>query len=77
MTGALMAKKAAGRSPKNKEREGPGFRTIGIRVSVEYAEWLSKVSKHDRVTIAAFLDRAAADRAQAIGFTESPPERIP
>jgi hypothetical protein len=73
-----MAKKKPGeRSPRNKERQAPGFRTIGIRVSDSYAEWLAEAAKHDRVTIAAFLDRAAADRARAIGFTRLPPERIP
>lgn len=77
MAGTLMAKKKAhGRSPKNKERSGPGFRTIGIRVSAAYADWLANAARYDRVTIAAFLDRAAADRARAIGFDETPPERI-
>jgi hypothetical protein len=73
----MMAKKKQGpRSPKNKERLDPGFRTIGIRASVAYADWLTKVAEHDRVTIAAFLDKAAAERATRIGFTETPPRRI-
>jgi hypothetical protein len=71
------AKKPGARSPKNKERQGPGFRTIGIRVSDAYAEWLAEAAKYDRVTIAAFLDRAATDRARVIGFTQAPPARIP
>ncbi len=71
------AKKSGERSPKNKERQEPGFRTIGIRVSNAYAEWLAEAAKHDRVTIAAFLDRAAADRARVIGFAQVPPPRIP
>jgi hypothetical protein len=79
MVGTLMAKKIpAGRSPKNKERKDVDrFRTIGIRVSAEYADWLERAAKHDRLTIAAFLDKAAGDRAKAIGFEEPPPERIP
>jgi tRNA (Thr-GGU) A37 N-methylase len=76
MTVDAMAKKK-GRSPKNKERQGSGFRTVGIRVSDEYARWLAEVAKFDRVTIAAFLDRAAADRAAAINYPKAPPERIP
>ncbi len=77
-TGTLMAKKQPkGRSPKNKERQEPGFRTVGIRVSAAYADWLADAAKHDRVTIAAFLDRAASDRAKAIGFMTPAPERIP
>lgn len=74
MRGSTVAKK---RSPRNKERAGPGFRTMGVRVSEAYADWLSEAAKHDRVTIAGFLDRAAADRARAIGFDVPPPERIP
>jgi hypothetical protein len=78
MASALMAKKKpTERSPKNKERTEPGFRTVGIRVSNAYADWLERVAKQDRATIAGFLDRAAADRAKAIGFDEVPPERIP
>ena len=74
----MAKKKQTERSPNNKERTDlTGFRTIGIRVSIEYAAWLERVGKHDRATIAGFLDRAAADRAKAIGFDEAPPERIP
>jgi hypothetical protein len=80
MAGVAMAKKKAGeRSPRNKERKDPaGFKTIGFRVSEEYAAWLERAAKHDRATIAAFLDRAAADYAGRMdGFDESPPDRIP
>ena len=77
MVGVLMAKKATKQSARNKARQEPGFRTLGMRVSDSYAEWLAKAAKHDRVTVAAFLDRAAADRAAAIGFTEPPPDRVP
>jgi hypothetical protein len=81
---ALMSRPKAGQDggekpkgkPKSKARQGPGFRTLGIRVSDAYAAWLGRAAKRDRVTIAAFLDRAAADRARAIGFDEAPPERI-
>ena len=74
-----MAKKAASkRSPKNNERtNSAGVGTIGIRVSLQYAEWLRQAAEHDRDTIAGFLDRAAKDRAIAIGFKEPPPVRIP
>jgi hypothetical protein len=79
MPGALMAKAKGqgGRSPKNKERKEPGFRTVGIRVSNAYADWLTNASKFDRMTIAAFIDKAVTERARAIGFSEPPPERIP
>ncbi len=78
-SGGLMAraKKAAARSPKNKERQEPGFTTKGIRMSHAYAGWLDRAAKHSRITIAAFLDRAAATQAKADGFDEPPPERNP
>jgi hypothetical protein len=76
VVGAVMAKKKLSK-PKNKAREGPGFRTLGIRMSHEYAQWLADAAKHDRVTIAAFLDKAAAEHARAVGFQPPPPERIP
>jgi hypothetical protein len=77
--GTMAKKKRPGeRSPKNKERKDlSGFRTIGFRVSVEYAEWLEAAARHNRITIAAFLDRAAANEARVSGFDQPPPERIP
>jgi hypothetical protein len=77
--GSLMArpKKSAARSPKNKERQEPGFTTKGIRMSNAYAEWLEQAAKHSRMTIATFLDRAAAAQAKADGFNTPPPERNP
>jgi hypothetical protein len=73
-----MAKKKAesARSPLNKERKGPGFRTIGIRVSDTYAEWLNEAAAHERITVAAFLDRAATIYAKQVGFDKEPPRRI-
>lgn len=74
----MAKKKSPEQSAKNKERADlTGYRTIGVRVSVAYAEWLEKAARHDRATIASFLDRAAADRAKVIGFDEPAPERIP
>jgi hypothetical protein len=73
----MAKKKPEERSPKNKERSAPGFKTVGMRASEAYAAWLERVAKRDRATVAGFLDRAAADRAKAIGHEEEPPERIP
>ena len=72
-----MARKKAARSPKNKERQGPGFRTVGLRTSNEYAEWLAELARFDRGTIANLADRAFAAYARAINFPKPPPERIP
>lgn len=78
MAGLKMAKKKPSeRSPKNKERKGPGFRTIGFRASMAFSEWADEAAKYDRVTVAAFIEKAMVDRAKAIGFEKKPPERIP
>lgn len=73
----MARKRRDERSARNKERGEPGFRTIGLRASDAYAEWLARAAKHGRDTVAAFLDKAAAEHAAAIGFAEPPPERIP
>lgn len=73
---ARLKKTGEERSPKNKERQAGDVKTIGLRVSAAYAEWLARAAAHDRVTIAAFLDRAALDRAKGIGFVEAAPPRI-
>jgi len=73
-----MAKKkpAAQRSPLNKERKEAGFRTIGLRASDAYADWIAEAADHERSTVAAFLDRAAAAYAKQVGFQKEPPRRI-
>jgi uncharacterized protein (DUF1778 family) len=78
MTGAAMAKKKTEqRSPKNKERQGTGFRTIGVRTSAAFADWLEQAAKLDRVSVAAFIEKAVVERAKAIGLADEAPERIP
>ncbi len=74
-----MAKKKPGeRSPKNKERKDIGkFGTVGVRASLKWIAWLGRAAKHSKVSIAAFLERAAAREADAEGFEEKPPDRIP
>lgn len=77
MTGTAMAKKKSTRSPKNKERQEPGFRTVGFRASQQYVEWLSSMAKLDRLTVAQFIDKAVTERARQLDPTRPPPERIP
>jgi hypothetical protein len=75
-TTTMAKKKADGRSPKNKERTGPGFTSKAIRMSDGYAEWLERYAKLKRATVAGLIDQVLAESAKADGF-ESPPERIP
>lgn len=51
-------------------------RSIGIRVSADYAEWIERFAKSYRMTVAGFVDHVIAKEAKAVGF-EAPPERIP
>jgi hypothetical protein len=67
--------KSARLSKSGKAR--PETRPITFRATDAYAEWLAKAAAHDRSTVAMFLDRAAIDRAKAIGFNEPPPPRTP
>lgn len=52
------------------------LRTIGIKASHEWADWLEKFAKNQRTTVASLVDRALAAHAEAEGFKEHPPERI-
>lgn len=53
------------------------FRTVGIRSSAEWADWIERLAKHNRTDVAKVLDAAASQYAKSTGFDEPPPERIP
>jgi len=72
-SGALMAK----RKPVAKGKTEVGTRAVAFRAIPDYVEWLTRAAKADRASVATFLDRAATDRAKAIGFDEPAPERVP
>ena len=61
--------------PKKTVKAEAKPRTIGIRASGEWADWLERVAKHDRLTVSTLVDRAAALYAKSIGFAEDPPDR--
>jgi uncharacterized protein (DUF1778 family) len=62
---------------KASPRAGRGVRPVSFQVTLEYADWLARAARHDRSTVATFLDRAAIDRARAIGLDEPAPSRTP
>jgi hypothetical protein len=66
-----------GRAKKQAGKKAAGPKTIGIRSTPEWADWLDRAVRHCRTDIAKFLDAAAAEYAKSRGFTEPPPERIP
>lgn len=73
MSGATMA--SPKRKPKAKTE--PTVKTIGIRTSTEWAEWIEGLAKHYRTTVSGVIDRALAEWTAAEGYAEKPPERNP
>lgn len=63
------------RKPKGTKPSGP--RTIGVRVTGEWAEWLEELARFSRTDVAKLIDAACAEYAKNHGFTKTPPERIP
>lgn len=52
-------------------------KTIGVRATGEWAEWIERAARHCRTDIAKLIDAAVVDYVRARGFDEAPPERIP
>ncbi len=67
---AMAKKKTSSKAP----RSGT-MTTRAFRMSEAYAEWLEQAAAHDRSSVAAFLDRAAAHYAKVIGVSKAPPDR--
>lgn len=66
-----------GRPKKTARKGAPDPKTIGLRVSGEYAQWLENLARRHRTTVAGLIDRAVAEWAQAQGYEEPAPERMP
>ena len=73
MSTDLMARKSTGGGQKGKPAPAP--KTLGVRVSAEYSDWVERLAKANRTTIAGLIDQALAGHAERIGFEEAPPER--
>lgn len=63
--------------PKKQAKPEPKAKTIGVRASVEYAEWVERAAKHCRTDVAKLIDAALAEYVRNRGFEESPPDRVP
>jgi hypothetical protein len=63
--------------PPVTEAMATSLRTVGVRATAEWADWLERLAKHNRTDIAKVLDAAATHYAKATGFNEPPPERVP
>ncbi len=66
-----------GRPKSKKGKATPPLKTLGIKASEPWAEWLERFAKHQRTTVASLIDRSLAKQAEAEGFDEPPPERVP
>jgi predicted DNA-binding ribbon-helix-helix protein len=70
--GTTMAK-----PKRTKAKADPdGMVTRAVRMRQEYADWLERFAKEERVNLASLIDRALSSHAEKSGF-DSPPERIP
>jgi hypothetical protein len=65
-----------GRKKKHEPRP-TGPRTIGIRSSAEWADWLDELARHYRTTVAGVIDRALTEWTESEGYPKRPPERTP
>jgi hypothetical protein len=64
--------------PKARKGKGPlPPKTIGVRSTGEWAEWIERAARHCRTDVAKLIDAAVAEYVKARGFDEPPPERIP
>jgi hypothetical protein len=65
-----------GRPKRKPLKNPPTYRTIGIRATTEWSEWLEKVAQHCRTDVSKLVDQAVLDYARSHGFDETPPSRI-
>jgi uncharacterized protein (DUF1778 family) len=70
---ADMAKKASKKSPRDDWDRKP--LALQVRGSVEWKAWLERAAEFSRMTVANFVDHAAAKAARDAGFDEPPPKR--
>lgn len=52
-------------------------KTVGMRSTVAWSEWLDRGARHCRTDVAKLIDAAVVDYLKARGFDEPPPERMP
>jgi hypothetical protein len=64
-------------NPAAVEMMSPNGKNISYRVSGEYGDWLERLAKRHRTTVAGVMDRAIVEWAQSQGFDVPPPERMP
>jgi hypothetical protein len=66
-----------GRPKKHANKKATGPKTIGVRSTPEWADWIDRAARHCRTDVAKLIDASVAEYVKARGFTELPPERVP
>jgi hypothetical protein len=82
---ATMARPKSGRKdsdrasdPRTPAPPREGIRTLGFRVSIEYADWLNEAARANRTAVADLIDQALAAYVRTLsGFSKPPPPRLP
>ena len=72
-----MAKQSGKPKGRKAAKVEPDIKTIGVRASREWAEWLEEVARHYRTNVSGVIDRAMAEWTQTQGYPKKPPERTP
>jgi hypothetical protein len=62
--------------PKKKGSDTPAMKTVAVRATVTWAEWLERAAKFLRTDSAKLLDSAAVEYVKARGFDEPAPPRL-
>ena len=67
-----------GRKKKQPAEDGgaPVFRTVQVRGSVEWVEWLEEYARYLRSDVSKVIDLALISDARVRGFPKPPPERL-
>ena len=62
--------------PKKKIDPSAPPKTIGVRATQEWSEWVEGLARHYRTNVAGVIDRALAEWAESEGYPDRPPERL-
>ena len=75
---SVVAQPKMGRPKKgDASNPAPEQKSIGMRVTLEYAAWLEGLAAHYRTNVAGIIDRALAEWSETEGYETRPPRRNP
>lgn len=71
-----MERSLMGRPKKKRTSRADVKKTVGIRSTVEWAEWLDRAAAFMRTDQAKLIDAALVEYLKSRGFEEPPPPRL-